>query len=181
MLEGLVGVRARLAVLVTAGVLVLGVAACGSDDDGGNGSGSANAAAQGDGSAAAGDDGSGAGGQSSPQAQLKATYDDYAEDIRQGRWEQVCDGISDAYVKTFVKQSGISKSCVETVKRQFENNGPQPRPWIAKVELKDARNAVGVSKYREDVEGLPLKFVLEDGTWKVDGPAVKAAGGAGGS
>jgi hypothetical protein len=168
MLEGLVGVRARMAVFVAAGVLVLGVAACGSEDDG-DGSGSGNAAARGD------------GGESSPQAQLKATYDDYVEDIRQGRWEQACDGISDAYVKTYVKQLGVSKSCAETVRRQFENNGPQPRPWISKVELKDARNAVGVSRFREDIEGLPLKFVLEDGKWKVDGPAVQAASRAGGS
>lgn len=133
---------------------------CGSDDDGGS---SASAQAGGAEQAAGGD----------RKQQLEADYEKFVDAIYDDRWKEACSGYSDAYVKVYPKQVQSDVPCVGTMKGEFTNVDVQPRPWVAKVEFKSDTRAVGYTKTRDDSPGNPLKFVKENGTWKLDGPATQ--------
>lgn len=160
MLEGVGSRRVRLLALVAASLLAFGVAACGSDD--GDSGGSSNAAAE--------DTGGASGASSDPKKQLEADYDQFVDNIYDGRWQQACDGYSKAYVKVYPKQLKIAGTCEKTMSGEYKQIGALPRPWVDKVVIKSGTSAVAYTKTRDDSLGNPIKFVKEDGAWKLDGP-----------
>ena len=161
MLEGLEAGRSRLIALGVALTLALGMAACGSDDDGDNGGdgGGSQAVAQ--------EDGGG-----NPKREVEAAYDAFVDDLYDGRWKAACAGYSADYVVNYEKESK-PRTCEELSKLEYSTIGVQPRPWVASVEVKGPTRAVGTTKTRADSQGIPIKFVKEDGEWKLDGTAEK--------
>lgn len=156
MLNGVGAWRALLGVLAVLAI-ALGGTACGSDD-GDDGGGGATAA-------------QGSGDSGDPKKQLEASYDEFIDYIYKGRWKQACARYSNAYVKVYPKQVRIASTCVKTMNGEYQNVSVQPRPWVDKVVFKGPTRAIGYTKVRADGNPSPIKFVREDGTWKLDGPA----------
>lgn len=161
MFDGFGGTRVRVSALMAAFALAAGMAACGSDDGDGNGDASAN-------------DG-GAGG---AEQQVKDDYDTFIENIYQSRWKKACDGFSTRYHQEgFPSPVTNAPNCLKSMPIEFAVAGVQPRPWIARVELKGPSRAIGYSKWRRGGSTNPVMFVKEDGSWKVDVQPKAAKGG----
>lgn len=163
-------VSPRLIALSVAVALAFGVAACGSgDDDSGNGNEGANLSAD---SSSKGTAESGTTG--SPQQQVKAAYDHYIDARRAKQYEQACAVFSASFRRQYPKYAGLGKSCVDSMRRELAGRPSNPEsPKVVKVKLINNRVATGYVKTTPDSTTRSLiRFIRQDGTWKMDG-AVK--------
>lgn len=150
-------------------VLVLGASACGSDNDG-NDNASAETKSQDRGQSGSGT--SAASG--APEQQIKAVYDKYfAARYATKQYEQACAMFSISMRKEYPMQSGIGKSCVQSMRLEDQSRTRDPqRARVVKVEMINNRVATGY--VRDTTPGhpsIPLRFVSQGGAWKLDGNA----------
>lgn len=165
-----------LRVLVVAVVLAFGAAGCGSDDNGdGNGEGGASAADNGQGGAStAGDLKSG-----TPAQQVMAAYAQYIDARFDKRWEQACATLSAAMRKRYPKEAGFPAApCVESMRKEAKNlPASTTRPRATKAKLINSRVATAYVKPTPDsTTPLLLRFVKQDGAWKLNGAAKQQPG-----
>jgi hypothetical protein len=154
-------------------VLTAGLGACGSSDD------DAGSIERRGGDELASENGTGAGGglrpaaDGTPQQRIAAAYGEFTQALRSDRYEDACGVFSNRFRRRYPVTIGFDGACAPAMRAEFSSYpSSRPKPQMIKVKIIDSRTATGFVKSGPDSKNLlPLRFVKQGGSWKMDGAA----------